>query len=78
MGAIGGTIESASRMVFNLRGRGSGRRGREREVALVEDDVTGDKDSMCGEVEALVSLVIREYKKDTNKWSGVEALWGHW
>jgi hypothetical protein len=38
--------------------RGSGRRGGKGEIRLVEDDVTGDKDSVGREVKTLVPLMV--------------------
>lgn len=50
-----------------LRGGGSGRRDREEKVILVEDDVTGDENSVGGEVQTPVPLVIREYPRKTQR-----------
>jgi hypothetical protein len=47
-----------------LRGGGSERRDREEKVILVEDDVTGDENSVGGEVQTLIPLVIRGVPKE--------------
>jgi hypothetical protein len=64
-GATGGTIGSTSRRVSNLeRESGSIRGSKEGEVRLTEDDMARDNDSVCGEVEAPVPLVIRRVPKE--------------
>jgi hypothetical protein len=58
-----------------LRGGGNKRRFGEREVILVEDDVMRDKNTVTGEVQTPVPLVIRGVpEKDTTSGTGCKLM----